>query len=508
MTAELELAQPGSRRWLALGALAIAMLTIGLDVTVLTVALPTLAHDLGASSSQLQWFTTAYTLVLAGAMLPAGALGDRYGRRKLLLGALVLFGAASLACSYASTSGQLVAGRAVLGLAAATMMPLSMAVLPVLFPDSGERAKALTIWVTATAIGLPLGPILGGWLLDNFWWGSIFLINVPLVIVGAIAVAVLVPESRASDLHRPDYLGGLLASIGLLGLTYGFIEAGESGWDAPTVWPAIATCVAAFLGCAWWERRAPHPMIDLSLLGNPGFRWGTVFTTLVNFAMFGLFFTVPQYFQAVLGVDALGSGLRLLPMIGGLLVGTRIADPLLRRAGTRPVVVIGFVLLAGGLGLGASTSVDSAYWFVALWIALVGAGMGFVLPAAMGMALDALSAERSGAGSALIQALRQAGGTIGVAVLGTVLATRYQTGLGGLDVEPIRDGVAAGVAVARASGIPAMLEQVLASFLSGMGLMLWVCAAICVVAIALAVWFTPRGTAKAPTDESQSVHVG
>jgi predicted MFS family arabinose efflux permease len=300
----------------------------------------------------------------------------------------------------------------------------------------------------------------------------------------------------------------LLASIGLLGLTYGFIEAGESGWDAPTVWPAIATCVAAFLGCAWWERRAPHPMIDLSLLGNPGFRWGTVFTTLVNFAMFGLFFTVPQYFQAVLGVDALGSGLRLLPMIGGLLVGTRIADPLLRRAGTRPVVVIGFVLLAGGLGLGASTSVDSAYWFVAAWIALVGAGMGFVLPAAMGMALDALSAERSGAGSALIQALRQAGGTIGVAVLGTVLATRYQTGLGGLDVEPIRDGVAAGVAVARASGIPAMLEQVQASFLSGMGLMLWVCAAICVVAIALAAWFTPRGTAKAPTDESQSVHVG
>ncbi|AHK28358.1 hypothetical protein OPAG_02918 [Rhodococcus opacus PD630] len=504
---ETTVIEVASRRWWALGALSVAMLTIGLDITVLTVALPTLAVDLGADNSQLQWFSSAYTLVLAAALLPAGALGDRYGRKKLLLGALVLFGVASLLCSYASTSGQLIAGRTLLGLGAAVMMPLSMAVLPVLFPDAGERSRALTIWVTSTAIGLPLGPILGGWLLENFWWGSVFLINVPLVVVGAIAVAALVPESRSEEQSPTDYLGAALSSLGLLSLTYGFIRSGQDGWGDTLALTTIAAGVVVLGLFAMWELRSRHPLIDTSLFASPGFRWGTIFTTLVNFGMFGLFFTVPQYFQAVLGVDALGSGLRLLPLIGGLLVGTRLCDQLLRRAGARPVIVIGFALLTAGLATGALTSVDSAYWFTAAWIALVGAGMGFVMPAAMGAALGALSAERSGSGSALIQALRQAGGTIGVAVLGTVLATRYRSELGDLDVDPIRDGVNAGVAVAKTTGDPSMLAHVQASFLSGMGLMLWVCAGICAVAMVLAARFTPRDTPAREQDESESVHV-
>ncbi|MDV7082767.1 MFS transporter [Rhodococcus opacus] len=503
---ETTVIEVASRHWWALGALSVAMLTIGLDITVLTVALPTLAVDLGADNSQLQWFSSAYTLVLAAALLPAGALGDRYGRKKLLLGALVLFGVASLLCSYASTSGQLIAGRTLLGLGAAVMMPLSMAVLPVLFPDAGERSRALTIWVTSTAIGLPLGPILGGWLLENFWWGSVFLINVPLVVVGAIAVAALVPESREEQ-SPTDYLGAALSSLGLLSLTYGFIKSGQDGWGDTLALTTIAAGVVVLGLFAMWERRSRHPLIDTSLFASPGFRWGTIFTTLVNFGMFGLFFTVPQYFQAVLGVDALGSGLRLLPLIGGLLVGTRLCDQLLRRAGARPVIVIGFALLTAGLAAGALTSVDSAYWFTAVWIALVGAGMGFVMPAAMGAALGALSAERSGSGSALIQALRQAGGTIGVAVLGTVLATRYRSELGDLDVDPIRDGVNAGVAVAKTTGDPSMLAHVQASFLSGMGLMLWVCAGVCAVAMVLAARFTPRDTPAREQDESESVHV-
>ncbi|MGW5144782.1 MFS transporter [Rhodococcus koreensis] len=495
------------RRWWALGALSVAMLTIGLDITVLTVALPTLAVDLGADNSHLQWFSSAYTLVLAAALLPAGALGDRYGRKKLLLGALVLFGAASLLCSYASTSGQLIAGRALLGLGAAVMMPLSMAVLPVLFPDADERSRALTIWVTSTAIGLPLGPILGGWLLGHFWWGSVFLINVPLVVVGTIAVATLVPESRSEERATTDYLGAVLSSLGLLSLTYGFIKAGQDGWGDALALTSIAASVVVLGLFAMWERRSRHPLIDTSLFASPGFRWGTIFTTLVNFGMFGLFFTVPQYFQAVLGVDALGSGLRLLPLIGGLLVGTRLCDQLLRRAGARPVITIGFALLTAGLATGALTSVDSAYWFTATWIALVGAGMGFVMPAAMGAALGALSAERSGSGSALIQALRQAGGTIGVAVLGTVLATRYRSELGELDVDPVRDGVNAGVAVAKTIGDPSMLAHVQVSFVSGMSLMLWICAGICAVAALLAARFTPRETPAQEQDESESVHV-
>jgi MFS family permease len=387
-------------------------------------------------------------------------------------------------------------------------MPLSMAVLPVLFPDAAERGRALSIWVTSTAIGLPIGPLLGGWLLDHLWWGSVFLINVPLVIVGAAAVALLVPESRSAQRSPIDYVGAGVSSIGLLSLTYGFIRAGSQGWGDELAWTSILGGVAVLAVFLLWQNRTRFPLIDLSLFGSAGFRWGTIFVTLVNFGMFGLFFTVPQYFQAVLGTDALGSGLRLLPLIGGLVVGTRIGEPLQRRTSTRTVVVGGFGLLAAALALGAFTTTASPYWFTAIWITLVGAGMGFVMPAAMGLALGALSGERSGSGSALIQALRQAGATIGIAILGTVLATQYRSELGDLDVEPIRDGVNAGVAVAKSAGDPSLLHEVQQSFVSGMGVMLWVCAGICAVALVLATRFTPKDAAVVERDESESVYVG
>ncbi|MGW0635159.1 MFS transporter [Nocardia salmonicida] len=497
-----------TRRWLALGALAVAMLTIGLDVTVLTVAIPTLAVDLDANTAALQWFSSAYTLVLAALMLPAGALGDRYGRKKVLLAALVLFGVASLACAFAGSSGQLIAARVVLGIAAA-LVPLSMSVLPVLFTDPVERQRALTIWVTSTAIGLPLGPILGGWLLRHFWWGSVFLINVPLVVIGALAVATLVPESRSDNVFRVDLLGALLSAAGMLGLTYGFIRIGERGWDDLIGWLVVGAGAATLAVFLWWQRRAEYPLIDLALFAAPGFRWGTAISILVSFAMFGMFFTVPQYFQAVLGVDALGSGLRLLPLIGGLVIGSRLVDLLLPRLGVRVVITAGLLVLAGGLGLGAFTTVDSGYGLTALWTTVLGAGLGMVMPAAVGLGMGELTAERSGSGSALLQALRQAGGTIGVAVLGTVLATRYRADLGALDRAPISDGVNAGVAVARETGDPAMLAQVQQAFVAGMDTMLGLCAALCLVAgLVTAVWLRRPTTPVTASDAAESIHVG
>ncbi|MET9210965.1 MULTISPECIES: MFS transporter [unclassified Nocardia] len=499
-----------TRRWLALGALALAMLTIGLDVTVLTVALPTLAVDLDANTAALQWFSSAYTLALAALMLPAGALGDRYGRKKVLLGALLVFGAASLACAFAGTAGQLIAARVALGVAAAAMMPLSMAVLPVLFTELAQRQRALTIWVTSTAVGLPLGPILGGWLLQHFWWGSVFLINVPLVVAGALAVATLVPESRGDTGSRIDPAGAALSAAGMLGLTYGFIRIGERDWADAVGWLAVAGGVALLGAFLWWQRRCAHPLIDVGLFAAPGFRWGTAFSILVSFAMFGMFFTVPQYFQAVLEVDALGSGLRLLPLIGGLVLGSRLVDVLLPRLGVRVVLTAGFLVLAGGIGLGALTRVDSGYGLTALWTTVLGAGMGLVMPAAMGLAMGELTAARSGSGSALLQALRQAGGTIGVAVLGTVLATTYRTELGALNREPIADGVTAGVAVAHRAGDPAMLAQVRHAFVAGMDTMLGVCAVLCLGAAVVAAWVL-RGRAAAPVaalDAAESMHVG
>ncbi|MEU0546063.1 MFS transporter [Nocardia sp. NPDC005978] len=498
-----------SKRWLALGALAVAMLTIGLDVTVLTVALPTLAVDLHAGTGALQWFSSAYTLALAAVMLPAGALGDRYGRKKILLAALLLFGAASLACAFAGTSGQLIAARAVLGLAAAAMMPLSMAILPGLFPDPADRQRALTIWITSTAIGLPLGPIVGGWLLQNFWWGSVFLINVPMVAIGATAVALLVPESRSANAVRVDLPGVALSVFGMLGLTYGFIRFGEQSWGDGLAWAAVAGGVALLTAFVLWQRRAAHPLIDLGLFAAPGFRWGTVYMIVVNFAMFGLFFTMPQYFQAVLGADALGSGLRLLPLIGGLIVGSRVVDRLLPRAGLRVVLTSGFALLAGGLALAALLTADSGYGVAATALALLGAGMGLVMPAAMGLAMGELAAERAGSGSALLQALRQAAGTIGVAVLGTVLATRYRAELGSVNRPPVDDGVNAGVGVAHRLGDTELLAHVQTAFMGGMSAMLWVCAAVCLGATVMAALLTraPAGPAPAP-DAAQSVHAG
>jgi len=495
-------------RWWALIALALAMLTIGLDSTVLTVALPTLAADLDATTSQLQWITSAYTLVLAAALLPAGALGDRFGRKRLLLGALTVFGLASLACAYSGSADVLIASRAFLGLAAAAMMPMSMAVLPVLFPDQAERKKALAIWVTSLAIGLPLGPLLGGWLLQNYWWGSIFLINLPLVLVALLAVARFVPESLSSESRPLDWPGAVLSSAGLTALTFGVIQAGDSGWGDPLAWVCIAASVLLVVAFVRWQRRTSNPLIDLALFSSRGFTWGTVFATTVNFAMFGLFFAAPQFFQAILGVDALGSGLRLLPLIGGLVIGTRVAERIGRKVGSGIVLAIGFDLLTAGLIAGATTTAGSGYGFIAVWITVVGAGMGCVLPTAMGAALDELSVERSGSGSALVQALRQAGGTIGVAVLGTVLSTAYRNGLGDLAIPPFSDGVIQGIGAAAELGRPQLVPVVQEAFVHGMSVMLWVSAAVCAAGVAVALAVMPRRAPVAVAKDAQSVHVG
>lgn len=485
-----------TRRWLALGALALSTLIIGLDMTVLTVALPTLAVDLHASTSALQWFNTAYTLALTAVLLPAGVLGDRYGRRKFLLMALVLFGGASIWCAFATSAGELIAARAVLGVAAAVVIPLGMAVLPTLFPDEAERTRAMTIWVTAMGLGMPLGPLIGGYLLNNFWWGSAFLVSVPFVAIGAAAVAMLVPEARSGTASGVDVAGVALSSAGLVGLTYGFIRIGEQGWGNGFAWAVICAAVVVLAVFFRWQRRLTerngHPLIDLSLFGSAGFAWGVVVLTLANFGLFGMFFATPQYFQAVLGADSLGSGLRLLPMIAGMVVGSRLVGRIMDRAGARGAVMVGFGLFAIGLGAAALTTIDSGYGFAATWLVTIGLGMGLVMPAAMSMAVGALAPERAGSGSALLQAVRQAGGTIGVAVLGTVEATRYHTRLGELNIEPIRDGVSAGVRIARKAGDPAMIAHVQSAFLSGMSLMLGICAAISVVSLALVAVFGPR----------------
>src|SRR5499427_1879246 len=278
----------GTRRWWALIGLALAVLVVGLDLTVLNLALPTLAADLNASTSDLQWFVDAYTLVLAAVLLPAGLLGDRYGRKKVLLISLVLFGVASVACAYSGSAEALIAARALLGLGAAGILPLSLSVLPVLFTPE-ERPRAIAAVTGAVFVSYPVGPILGGWLLDNFWWGSVFLINVPVVVLALIAVAALMPESRAKRRPSLDLPGVLLSSFGLTGLTYGFITAGQDGWGSPAALATIAAGVVLLVALVAWERQvsrrgAGQPLVELALFRSAGFTWGCILVTLVSFA--------------------------------------------------------------------------------------------------------------------------------------------------------------------------------------------------------------------------------
>jgi DHA2 family multidrug resistance protein-like MFS transporter len=498
MVVDVGMQQQGHpRRWWALGAMAISLLVIGLDLTVLNVALPTLATDLGASTSQLQWFANAYTLVLAALLLPAGMLGDRFGQKWLLLGALILFGAASAACAYSSSPGQLIASRAALGIGAAFLIPLSMSLLNVLFAP-GERARAMTIWVMANSLGIPLGPVVGGWLLDHFWWGSVFLMNLPMVLVGAVAVAVLIPATRGSRTGRIDVLGIVLSAAGLVVLTYGLIAAGERGWGDSVTLGTIAAGVVVLAAFVVWQTRTADPLIDLALFGSARFTWSTVLATLASFALMGLMFVLPQLFQAVQGVSAFQTGLRLLPLIGGLLVGAKLAERLAAAVGARITVSAGFVLMGGGMAIGAFTGVGSGYGFVATWVSLVGLSIGFTLPTVMNLAMGALTPARSGSGSALIQALRQVGGTAGVAILGTVLNGAYRdrvdvTGLPGPVAEAARDSASGAVAVAAHAGLPGLAESARAAFAHAMDATLWTSAGIAALALALTVLWLPSG---------------
>jgi DHA2 family multidrug resistance protein-like MFS transporter len=356
--------------------------------------------------------------------------------------------------------------------------------------------------VGATFVAYPIGPVLGGWLLTHYWWGSVFLINGPVIALALLAVTLLLPESRSLQRRPLDLAGIAISGAGLAILTYGAIEAGQRGWGDGVALAAMlagAMVLVAFVG---WERQVAdrpdrQPLVDLTLFRSARFTWGTLLATVVTFAMFGLLFAVPQYLQAVRGTDAMGAGLRLLPLIGGLMVGAATADRVVRRVGARATVALGFAVMAAGLAAGATTGPDTGDLLPLAWIAVLGAGLGFAMPTAMDAALSALSKERSGAGSALIMAVRQVGATIGVAVLGSVLNAGYHArldlaGLPAPVAEVVRDSAAAGVAVAHQLGSAALLGVVRAAFVHGMDLLLWVSAGLAVAGMLLALAFLPE----------------
>jgi EmrB/QacA subfamily drug resistance transporter len=479
------------------------VLAVGLDGTVLSVALPTLSKALHASESDLQWFSSGYLLVLAAVMLPAGLLGDRYGRKKVLLVSVALFGVGSAACAYSTSVGEFIAARVILGVAGAGIIVMALSALTVMFSEQ-ERPKAIGIWAAANFVALPIGPILGGWLLTHYWWGWVFLMNVPVVLIGLLATATLVPASRAAEPPGLDPVGVSLSVAGLVSLTYGFIEAGENGWSFLGAWGLIVAGTAVIVAFFAWERRlnrrpGGQPLLDLGLFRSKSYLWGVILAAVLVLSMMGALFTMPQYFQGVLGTTAMGSGLRLLPLIGGLVLGAVPAAQVVRLVGAKVSAAIGFAVLCAGLTIGTATSVSSSGGFVALWMAITGLGMGIAMTTTTSAALSELSQERAGVGSAALQALNKVGGPLGSAVLGSVLTAAY---LGRLDLSGVpapaaaivRQSVFSGVVVARQLGSTALLESVRTAFVHGMDLALAVAAGIALGGVLLSLAFLPRGT--------------
>jgi EmrB/QacA subfamily drug resistance transporter len=498
------------RRWWTLGALMLSMIVVGLDSTVLNVALPTLATDLHASTSQLQWIVDAYILVLAGLMLPFGAIADRVGRRRSLIAGLVVFTTGSLAAAYAGSAAGLIATRAAMGLGAAVIMTVPLAVLPSIF-DADERPKAIASMAVALGLGLPFGPIVGGWLLQHYWWGSVFLINVPTGALAVLAVAVLLPESRDPHPRRTDLPGSVLSTTGLIALVYAVVEAPDRGWTSGAVLGIGGGGIVLLAAFGWWESRADEPMIDLDLFARPRFGWGTACATVGMFAMLGLLFVIPLYLQVVRGHDPFGTGLRLLPMIGGLVVGAKAAERLTTRVGARIPIVTGLLLITGALLWGSTVAVDTPYSTIAGWLALVGAGMGITITPAMDAVLGELPPERAGSGSALTMALRQVGGALGVAVLGSVANAGYTSRLDVAGLPPqlahaAAESVAAATAVAQRIGSPALAGSAAQAYVHAMSLVMLTSAGFAVLGAVVAATLLPaRGVSQTPDQESVTI---
>jgi EmrB/QacA subfamily drug resistance transporter len=484
------------RRWLALGALVASMLVLSFDMTILNVALPTMADAIDADTGDMQWIVDSYTVVFAAAMLPAGLLGDRFGRRRMLVAGLAVFLAGSLIGVFAGSPGPVIAARTVMGVGGAFVMPLALSVIPSLFGPA-ERSRAVAAVTAAMALGMPLGPIVGGALLQHFWWGSVFLVNVPLVALGITACLLLLPETSDPAAPRVDPVGALCAAAGLGILVFGIIEAPDRGWTDPLVLTALLVSVALVAGLILRERGVHRPMLDLALLRQPGFTWNAAAATLVSFILTGLLFVLPSYLQTVLGNDALGTGVRMLPMMGGLLLAARGGTPLVKRYGPRPVIVGGLLVLAASAFLGGTTGSGDGYGTTAVWLTLTGIGFGMAIVPAMDSALAQLPPDRAGSGAGLLQTLRQTGAAIGVAILGSVLAAGYDDRLATGRLSPAaahtaRESVIGAHAVAVSLGDRALAASADAAYLHGMNVVLVVCGVAAVLSAALTRAFLPN----------------
>jgi MFS transporter, DHA2 family, multidrug resistance protein len=418
------------RRWLILATLCLSVLLVAIDNTIVNVALPTLNRRLGATTSQLQWVVDIYPVCFAGLLLFFGNLGDRTGRKRLLQIGLVFFALASFAAARSATVHELVAARAAMGVAVALIYPSTLALLAAVFTSRQEKAIAVGVWSGVSGVAVALGPIAGGALLEHFWWGSIFMVNLPLIAVALAAGAVLLPESRDPAPGRYDLPGGLL-SITVTGLlVWTIIEAPAQGWTGPVTLAGFAGSAALLVTFCWWERRRPDPLLDIRFFRNPRFSAGSAAISMAFFGLYGFIFMITMYFQLVRGYSTLKAGAATLPFATVMAIGSPLAIMIMKKTGTKVVVAAGMLLMAAGFMVAANASVNASYWrVVVVSMCLMAAGMALATGPATDAILAALPAAKAGVGSAVNDTIRELGGALGVAVVGSVLSWSFGTHL-------------------------------------------------------------------------------
>jgi EmrB/QacA subfamily drug resistance transporter len=441
------------QRWRILGVLVLALLVTSIDHSIINVALPSVVRDLGASAAQLQWIVAAYTVVFAGLLLTAGSLGDRFGRRHALVVGLVTFMGGSVLSAVATSSAVLIAGRGVMGVGGALIMPTTLSILVNAFGDPRERAKAIATWTAVAGAGIALGPIVGGYLMRSYSWSAVFWINVPLLAIALAGTLHVVPDSRDPHAGRLDPAGALLSIVAIGALVYALIDAPERGWTSmPTLMPFMAAAMAGAMFVRW-ELRRDQPMLDLRLFGDRSFSSGSVALAMMFFALAGTSFLQAQYLQFVLGYTPLVAGAALLPAAAGMVLGTGVGAHLAGMLGGRLAVVAGIVIAGGGVGVQAVFVDGSSYAPTGVGLLLFGLGAGIAMAPATELIMSTLPPERAGVGSAVNDTVREVGGALGIAVIGSVAASAYSANL-----EGHLDGAPAEVKAVATDNIGAALE--------------------------------------------------
>jgi EmrB/QacA subfamily drug resistance transporter len=475
------------RRWWTLVVLCFSLLVISLDNTILNVALPTLEHDLDATSSQLQWIVDSYMLVFAGLLLSAGALGDRFGRRRALSFGLAVFGLGSALSATAGSAAMLIASRALMGVGGAFIMPSTLSILTATFP-AHERAKAIGAWAAVSGLGIAIGPVAGGWIVEHADWSWIFLVNIPFVVVALLAQRPLVPESRDPAAPRLDLPGFALSTAGLTALVWGIIEAPSWGWTDARIAGAFAAAVALIAAFVAWERHTPTPMLDVRLFRNARFSAASGAISLSFFALFGSIFFLTQYLQLVLGYNAFEAGLRVLPVAGAIVLASPLSARLTARVGAKVVVAAGLTMISAGLLVMLGFETDSSYGIVAVAYATLGLGMGLAMTPATDSIMGSLPLAKASVGSAVNDATRTAGGALGVAVLGSVLSSGYRGDMDGVSAPAAAHDSLSGALAAGSDQLAATAQN---AFVHGMHSAALVAAAIALAGALVALVFLP-----------------